>query len=469
MGATLKLPAFGDFASPGIWAHENSQGKWKMANHLSLLDDALVRAATTPDYRVIVEMPPRHGKSTLTSMYYPAWYRSIFPTRNIMLWGATSRLAQRSSVAVRSLCTQAGMKIDDMTHSWERWKLAGTGPHEGEVYAAGVGGGATMGAGGHLLVVDDFFKDVEAALSEVQRAKLQEWYLTSCITRAEPGASVVILATRWHVDDLIGFVLKEAERSGEKWERICMPALGDDGAALWPERWPAPKLERIKTRYEESGYHWMWDALYQQRPPVVLDSEWDAEYFHDRIMFEEEPKGDGCFKVAFLDPSVGESSKSDYAAVTLLTVDRGGHVWVDAWLDRMDAWKQVDLLLAVAAANQVVGVGIEGNAFAKVLVGMFRRRCRELDYWPHIHTIQSTREKKMKIRAAVTPFLSTGTLHFKRRSPGVQLLLEQLKGFPGHKYDDGPDSLAMALELATHLREYGVGESSETGVEVVGI
>ena len=467
--SAIQLPAFGEFASPGIWAHENSQGKWRMADHLSVLDDALVRAATTPDYRVIVEMPPRHGKSTLTSMYYPAWYRSMFPSRNIMLWGATARLAQRSSVAVRGLCVQAGLQIDEQTHAWERWKLAGTGPHEGEVYAAGVGGGATMGAGGHLLIVDDFFKDVEAALSEVQRAKLQEWYLTSCITRAEPGASICILATRWHVDDLIGFVLKEAERSGEKWERIQMPALDKDGAALWPERWPVDKLQRIKKRYEESGYHWMWEALYQQNPPVVLDSEWDAIYFHDRIMFDDFPNQPGTFSIAMLDPSVGESSKSDYAAVSLLKIDPAGHVWIDAWLDRMDAWKQVDLLLAVAASNNVVGVGIESNAFAKVLVGMFNRRCRELDYWPNVHTVQSTREKKMKIRAAITPFLQSGALHFKRRSPGVALMLEQLKGFPGHRYDDGPDSLAMGLELATHLRQYGVGESDDVGMEVAGI
>lgn len=449
----------------GIWAHEHSRGRWKMAKHLSDLDLVLAEAATTPDSRIIVEMPPRHGKSTLTSMYFPAWYRRRFPDRNIMLWSATSRLAQRHSVAVRNL---SQVPLDEQTHSWERWKVAGTGPHEGEVYAAGVGGGATMGAGGHLLIIDDYFKDVEDALSVTMREKLWEWYLTSCITRAEPGASVIILATRWHIDDLIGKVLKESEQTGEKWKRIKFKAIGDDGTALWPERWPIDKLRRIEKRYEASGYPWMWQALYQQEPPMVLDSEWDIEYFTERIFFNEWPQNE-AYRCVVMDPAVGESEKGDFSAIVVLCVDWTGHVWVDAILDRVDAWKQIDTLIRVSCGNHAVAVGIEANAFAKVLVSMFRKRCAELDYWPNVHAIQSSREKKMKIRAAVTPFLASGRIHFKRNSPGISLLMEQLRGFPGHKYDDGPDALAMGLELCTYLETYGVEDPNSQEFDVVGI
>jgi hypothetical protein len=100
---------------------------------------------------------------------------------------------------------------------------------------------------------------------------------------------------------------------------------------------------------------------------------------------------------------------------------------------------------------------------------MFKRRCRELDYWPHVHAIVSTKEKRMKIRAAITPFLSQGALHFRRRSPGMNLLLEQLRQFPGHKYDDGPDALAMGLELCTHLRNYGLENPDDNHYELVGV
>ena len=193
---------------------------------------------------------------------------------------------------------------------------------------------------------------------------------------------------------------------------------------------------------------------------MVLDAEWDPSYFSDRILFDEWPKHE-AFRVVMLDPSVGETSGGDYAACLILCVDQSGHIWVDGVLDRMDAWKQVELVLKMATSNSVVAVGIEGNAFQKVLVGMFRRRCRQLGYWPNIHVVTSQKEKKMKIRAAVTPFLSAGSLHFKKNSPGVSLLLEQLRNFPGFKYDDGPDCLAMGLELCAHLHKYGAEDSGD--------
>lgn len=464
MGMISKAPI--DDSSPGIWAAGVSEGKWQMARHLIPLDEALTRASFEPNQRIICMMPPRSGKSMLCSNYFPAWYRRKFPRRNIMLWSATGRLAQRFSTNVRDI---AQMPLDDRTHSWERWKVLGTGPNEGEFYAAGVGGGATMGAGAHCLIVDDFFKDVESALSEVMRQKLQEWYLTSCLTRMEPGASIVLIATRWHRDDLIGFVLQQARELGEHWDVIKMKAIDDAGRPLWPERFPIPELERIRKRYLLSGYPWMWEALYQQEPPEVLDSEWDPSYFGPHIMFDEWPSPERTrFKLITLDPSVGAGEKTDYSAIVLFVVDTTGHIWIDADLRRRDAEVQVDDVLRVSREAQVNVIGVETNGFQGVLRGMFRRRCSELGVYPAFHGISTRVDKRMKIRAAITPYLARGMLHFRKHSPGVSLTLEQLRGFPTHKYDDGPDALAMAIELAQHITQFGV-EDEQQGelIEVV--
>src|SRR3990172_457899 len=347
--------------SPGAWAQSISGGKWKMSAHLLQLDRALVRASYQPNQRITVEMPPRHGKSTLASVYFPAWYRMKFPKRNLMLWSATGRLAQRFSTHARELC---GLPLDDRTHSWEHWKIDGTGPNEGEFYSAGVGGGSTMGAGFHLGVIDDYFKDVEDALSEVQRTKLIEWYLTSCLTRAEPTASLVVVATRWHRDDLIGFIRANADELGEQWDHIRLPAINDNGAALWPEQWPIQALERKRKQYVLSGRHWMWDALYQQEPPEILDSEWDPHYFGKHIMFDAwPPMEETRFRIMTLDPSVGHNNKTDYSAITLASVTTSGHVYIEADIQRRDAERKVNEVLALAHGFGAQTIGIEYTGF----------------------------------------------------------------------------------------------------------
>lgn len=379
-----------------------------------------------------------------------------------MLWSATAQLAQRFSKTVRDL-TGKVFPLDENVHGWQEWKLAGTGPNEGQFYAAGIGGGGTMGAGGHMLVIDDYHRSVEDALSETIRKKQQEWYLTGCLTRMEPGASLVVICTRWHRDDLVGFIQQHSREVGDDWHVISRPAIGDDGSALWPDRWPIGRLEQVRANYFKSGYPWMWEALYQQNPPEVLDSEWDPEYFGEHLMYEADREVEPRFRIMTLDPSVGNNEKSDYSAIVDLTVDRGGHCWIDADIGRRDGERQVQDVLDRCSQNTILTVGVEINAFQGVLRSMFARASRERQFYPHFHGIHSSTDKVMRIREAITPYLSRGLLHFRRGSPGVSLLLEQLRGFPSHRYKDGPDALAMAIKLAQHITQFGIEDVTEEG------
>ena len=408
-----------DSTSPATLAASMTSGKWQMASHLCELDDALVRVSHEPNSRLIIQWPPRHGKSTLCSVYFPVWYRQRFPRRNIMLWSATAKMAQRFSAHSRELVRDLGFPIDERTKGWEHWKIAGTQPNEGEFYSAGIGGGGTMGAGFHVGIIDDYFKNVEDALSETIRNKQHEWFLTSCQTRAEPGASLIIIATRWHRDDLIGFVLRHAEETGEYWELISKPAIDDDGEALWPDRWDVERLGHLRSTYMKAGYPWMWDALYQQIPPEVLDSEWDPAYFGKHIMFDEFPHDRRVrMHLLTLDPSVGSNERADYSAIVEMVVDTSGHCWIDADLQRRDGARQVKDVLNRCIQNSIYTVGVETNAFQGVLMSMFRQESESRGYYPHFHGIQTRTEKVMKIREAVTPFLNQGFLHFKNGSPG---------------------------------------------------
>ncbi|MHA1938253.1 MAG: terminase large subunit domain-containing protein, partial [Candidatus Thorarchaeota archaeon] len=132
--------------------------------------------------------------------------------------------------------------------------------------------------------------------------------------------------TRWHIDDLSGKILHDARHgSGEKWLRVRIPAICDDpdhdplgrsaGEAMWPERFSEEWLQGRKRGYIAAGYEWMWLALYQQSPPMVLDSEFSPEYFKDEHYFTKWPKDrDLRWKILILDPSLGKTDKSDYSA-----------------------------------------------------------------------------------------------------------------------------------------------------------
>ncbi|MDE2470017.1 MAG: terminase family protein, partial [Bradyrhizobium sp.] len=243
-----------------------------MAPHLAVLDEALVDVANGRLRRLAVEMPPRHGKSKLTSQAFPAWFLGSFPDRDLILTSATDELAAGFSMDARDLLAEFGPSIwgvgirDDMRgrHAWQTTK-------GGTCRAAGVGG-AIMGKGCHVLLIDDFFKNVEEALSQTTRESVGKWYASTSETRLEPGGSVVIVATRWHEDDLIGRQLKAMNQGGEKWELIRFPAIAEEedrlgrkpGDALWPERFPIRALEEKRRSYAIRGYEWMWEALYQQ-------------------------------------------------------------------------------------------------------------------------------------------------------------------------------------------------------------
>ena len=410
-------------------------------------------------------MPPRHGKSTLGSQYFPAWYLGTFPDRHVILTSATNELALDFSMAARDILLEHGPGVFGVglrgVKAAHRWAVHGGG----SLRAAGVGG-SIMGRGADLLIVDDYCKNSEAALSDTQRRKIHQWYMSTSSTRLTPRGAVVIIATRWHPRDLIGQLLLDAEHGGEAYEVIRLPALAEagdplgrlPGAALWPlgrndQGEPAPQfdLEWLKKRqeaYAASGYEWMWEALYQQRPPEVLDAEFRPDYFKDDIWFDQWPLAEAVVdRVMTLDPSLGEGETCDYSAFVMLMLDRRGILWVDADLDRRDTHQIAVDAVRLGRSFNPLTLCVEANGFQRLLADPIARLSREAGLMLPVAGWLNTANKATRIRS-LAPYLARGELRFRSKSPGTALLIEQLKGFPTCKYDDGPDALAMAVEVA---------------------
>lgn len=252
-----------------------------MARHLKLIDEELHRAASEGDGRILLTVPPRHGKSELTSKYFPAWYLGWKPDNRVMLCSYEADFASGWGRKARGVLEEYGPGMNVLvakdSSAANRWDIAG---RDGGMVTAGVGGPIT-GKGGHLLIIDDPIKNYEEAHSPTIREKVWDWFTSTAYTRLEPGGSVIVIQTRWHEDDLTGRILKRLTH--EKWKLIRLPALAEEddplgrkpGEALWPARFDEKKLDAIRRTLGS----YQWSALYQQNPTPREGGFFRREWF----------------------------------------------------------------------------------------------------------------------------------------------------------------------------------------------
>ena len=217
--------------SPAGLAWYYSDGAWIMAPHLNLLSQKVVAAATTPNARLIVTMPPRHGKSELISRFTPAWYLGTFPEHKVMLASYSDQFAASWGRSSREVMENVGpelwnLSVDQEAKGGQHWELVlPRGGRKvlrsGEMNTAGVGGGMT-GKGANLLIIDDPIKNAVDAQSDVIREAQHDWWKSTARTRLQADASVILVMTRWHEDDLAGRFLTDNE---ENWELINFPGI----------------------------------------------------------------------------------------------------------------------------------------------------------------------------------------------------------------------------------------------------
>lgn len=211
----------------------------------------LVERSTREEVRAVISMPPRHGK-TSTMLHAFAWLLAADPTRTHAFATYAQHLANSKSRTARRLAIEAGVMLADDAQSVSEWRTT----NGGGLLATGVGGPLTGQGITGLGIVDDPLKNRQDAESALIRERVWEWFTDVFFTRLEPGASAVIVATRWHADDLSGRLVQDG------WETLNLPALDDDGHALWPERYPPPRLHEIRQQVGE----YTWASLYQGQP-----------------------------------------------------------------------------------------------------------------------------------------------------------------------------------------------------------
>jgi predicted phage terminase large subunit-like protein len=317
--------AFGHVVSGGT---RGLAGSYQTFEHLVLLNDLVLEAVDEQDCvlagwkavaedrgvderearwlcaggrhdRLVVTMPPRHGKSETTSRYLPAWYLGSRPDRKVILAAYEAHFAESWGRRARDLLEEHGreifgVEVSQKSSAAKLWELAG---RQGAMVAAGVGGPIT-GKGAELFLIDDPIKNSADAASQVMQENQFEWWQSTARTRLQKGAIVIIVLTRWHEADLVGRLLAHDEESDpelrEGWQLLELPAIAEpdpddpdyrdalgreDGEPLCPQlgfgrKWAA------RTRAAVGSYFWA--SMYQCRPrPAegLLFKRRDFRYF----------------------------------------------------------------------------------------------------------------------------------------------------------------------------------------------
>lgn len=434
---------------PAGLAQVLSRGRWLPQRHLQLLSDKLKESARRP-LRLIVSMPPRHGKSELASVYFPLWFLALNPEKRVMLASYEADIAATWGRRVRDLAAEHGKTIGvtlaEDSRAANRWNTA---TPEGGMSTSGVGGPMT-GKGADLLLIDDPVKNAEEADSPTMRQRAWDWWTTTAYTRLEKGASVVIIMTRWHEDDLAGRLLEHMRQvGGDQWEVINLPALAEaadplgrnQGEALWPEKYSADDLVTMRRTMGERAFN----SLYQGRPA---------------------PEEGGMFKKAWWQRYDAPPARSDFTELfqswdmTFKDTDGTDFVCGGVWGVKgrlfylLDVeWARMDF---VETCNAVVRLSkrwpsalakyIEDKANGPAVISQLRGKVDGL-------IARTPKGSKRARAAAVTPLVQGGQVYLPRHAPWVDAFIEECAGFPNGAHDDAVDMTSQALNEVMHSED----------------
>ncbi|MFJ7422760.1 terminase large subunit domain-containing protein [Streptomyces uncialis] len=318
--------------SPGAMAAVLTQRREMQARHLDLVDGAWIDMAEGRRDRVMLSMPPRHGKSRRASRWGPLWFLRRYPHRRVILGSYSSDLADEHGAWIRDAIStwgdDLGIHLNRGSKARNRFDIAG---HEGGLIAAGIGGGLT-GKGADIAIVDDPVKDMADADSPTMRKRAWDWWQAVLQTRLEPGGAICVIQTRWHEDDLSGRILEEAEAN--EWHVIDLPAIADSthdilgrelGDPLWPERFDAAHHAKTRKRVGER----VWAALYQQKPRPPEGGVWQRTWIDSNRTSVVAFGGiDMARIVVAVDPAGGDSVVSDETGIVGAARGYDGHLYV---------------------------------------------------------------------------------------------------------------------------------------------
>ncbi len=450
-----------------LYAVQNVKSNYVVNWHHDQLAEALEAVQRGEITRLMVLMPPRHGKSELVSRHFPAWCLGKNPDEKIIACSHTATLARRMGRDVQKIMgspeyqemfesrlrsgTPTGRKNNKVRETHLEFEVSG---HDGEYIGAGVNMGIT-GAGFSLGIIDDYCKNRRDANSETWRDAVWDWYTSTFDSRSEGDMSaggsdrIVVCATPWHEDDLCGRILAHAQEHGEEWVVIRFPAVkdGEDagmyessirfddprevGDPLWELKFPITALDR-KRKLSPTD----WTSLWCCRPSAAKGNIFKKDWWQD---YEVLPKGRLIYTFS-LDCAFKDGPSSSFVVLQLWARQGPDHYLVQQWRDQIDYSKTESLCDAKFEEHPEARKKlVEDKANGPAIISKLSRKYSGI--------VPVTPRGSKEARAlAVQGIVEAGNVHLPKHADWRQAFVDEHAKFPHAKNDDQVDSMTQYLD-----------------------
>jgi predicted phage terminase large subunit-like protein len=449
--------------TPARFAQIISDGYWQPAEHLLLIDNYLQSLINREFRGLIVNMPPRHGKSEFISTYFPAWHLIRFPDKRIILTTYSNQFAALWGRRVKEIIVAKGKLFDiDLKHGASASASFEIEGHRGGMHSAGAGSSIT-GRGADLIIIDDPVKNNMDAFSGVKRDSLWDWFNSTAMTRLEPFGVIVLLMTRWHPDDLTGRILQNYRvvtvgrfpieyKDSKIWLHLSLPAIANDndplgrlpGEALWAERYDLDELVNIKNNI---GAHWF-EAMYQQNPlpaeNCIFNRE-DFRYFHENDDYfiingkanqEKYIFKSDCIINITVDLAISDKDSADYTVAIVFAVTPENLILILEVLRlKISGIDLIYFFEQLKTKWQPQAIGIESVQFQTALIEQL------LDLGFNVKKLRPNANKRTRA-LGISIMLGNHRVYFKAKAKWLHDFEKELMEFPNGRHDDQADAFA---------------------------
>lgn len=398
------------------------------------LEDALRRVEAGEKVYMQVMMPPQNGKSTLTAEFFISWILGKHPDWGVAYATYAGDFAERRGGKIRDLCGSPqhcfvfpNFELSASTSAKAEWETT----KGGGLKSVGRGGGLT-GRPFKVVIIDDPFKDQAEADSKTIRESCKEWYHGSVETR-QPRLTIII-NTRWHVDDLSGYTLKELAHLN--WEVVSFPAINADGESIWPEKYPIADLLNIKRGMKPKA----WAALYQQTPYVEDGNLVNVAAFR---RYTELPSGEPDHIVQTWDYANKKTELADYTVCETWYVYGAQAYLVDVLRKRMTFHEQKKAVVAQQLAWNASLILMEdkGNGIGLV------NELQQTSSLPIVPIDPGTTDKAVRMSRCTDP-IEGGQVFIPEdgTKPWLTDFVMEAAAFPDADHDDQVDAMSQFLD-----------------------
>lgn len=414
------------------------------ASHHKPICDALERVVIGKTKRLIINIPPRAGKTEIAVINFIAWCMGNWPDSEFIHASYSKRLATANTYAVRAtMMHEVYRQIFDHTALADDSKAKDEfrTEHGGIVYATGAEGSITgYGAGkmratfGGAIVIDDPHKAGEAN-SAIMRQNVIDWFSTTMESRKNsPDTPIIIIMQRLHENDLSGWLLGGG--NGEHWDHLCIPAVNEQGESFWPEQFPIEMLERLKA-----SNSYVYAGQYLQTPAPLGGGVFKESWLR---YWTTLPPIEYC--MIYSDTAHKTGQENDRSWFQLWGKGKDGNAYLIDMI--MGRWESPQLLANAKAfwdkcrANAPATVRklkIEDKASGIGLVQQLRQEGIPVEGIPR-------NRDKLTRGYDTAPMVEAGRVYLPERHPALSEMIHEVSLFPVASFDDSVDPFMDAIQ-----------------------